>query len=45
MICAEDEIGIGSSHAGIMILPADVKIGVPAAEYFNPYSDYVYELV
>src|SRR5687767_10289565 len=44
MICAEDEIGIGSSHAGIMVLPTDVKIGVPAVEYFNPYSDYVYEI-
>jgi phenylalanyl-tRNA synthetase beta chain len=44
MICAEDEIGIGSSHAGIMVLPTDVKIGIPAAEYFNPYSDYVYEI-
>jgi phenylalanyl-tRNA synthetase beta chain len=44
MICAEDEIGMGSSHAGIMVLPNDVRVGLPVAEYFNPYSDYVYEI-
>ena len=35
MICAEDEIGIGESHDGIMVLPDGVKPGMPAAEYFN----------
>ncbi|HYD22411.1 MAG TPA: phenylalanine--tRNA ligase subunit beta [Flavipsychrobacter sp.] len=35
MICAEDEIGLGNSHAGIMILPADAPIGTPAKKYFN----------
>jgi phenylalanyl-tRNA synthetase beta chain len=35
MICAEDEIGLGNSHAGIMILPADAPIGMAAAEYFK----------
>ncbi|MFL9481326.1 phenylalanine--tRNA ligase subunit beta [Chitinophagaceae bacterium LWZ2-11] len=44
MICAEDEIGIGSSHAGIMILPNDVAVGLPAVEYFKPYSDHIYEI-
>ncbi|MBN9296780.1 MAG: phenylalanine--tRNA ligase subunit beta [Filimonas sp.] len=44
MICAEDEIGLGGSHAGIMVLPADVKPGTPAAEYFKPYEDWVYEI-
>jgi phenylalanyl-tRNA synthetase beta chain len=44
MICAEDEIGLGSSHAGIMVLPPDAPIGTPAAEYFKPYSDIVYEI-
>jgi len=44
MICAEDEIGLGTSHAGIMILPADTKIGLPAAEYFEVYSDIVFEI-
>jgi len=44
MICAEDEIGLGSSHAGILVLPNDVRVGLAAAEYFNPYSDYVYEI-
>jgi phenylalanyl-tRNA synthetase beta chain len=44
MICAEDEIGIGGSHAGIMILPEDVVIGTPASEYFLPYNDFIYEI-
>jgi phenylalanyl-tRNA synthetase beta chain len=44
MICAEDEIGIGASHDGILVLPNDVKVGMPAAEYFNPYSDIIYEI-
>lgn len=44
MICAEDEIGLGTSHEGILVLPADVKVGMPAAEYFNPYSDMIYEI-
>ncbi|RYE20702.1 MAG: phenylalanine--tRNA ligase subunit beta [Sphingobacteriales bacterium] len=35
MICAEDEIGLGNSHAGIMILPEDAPIGTPANQYFN----------
>ncbi len=44
MICAEDEIGIGNSHAGIMILPNDVTVGMPANQYFKPYSDFIYEI-
>jgi phenylalanyl-tRNA synthetase beta chain len=44
MICAEDEIGLGTSHAGIMVLPNDVKVGMRAEEYFNPYSDVIYEI-
>ena len=41
MICAEDEIGLGKSHAGIMILPADAVPGTTAREYFNiPETDY-----
>ncbi|NCU05358.1 MAG: phenylalanine--tRNA ligase subunit beta [Chitinophagaceae bacterium] len=44
MICAEDEIGLGSSHAGILILPADVKVGTAAADYFKPYTDWVIEI-
>ena len=44
MICAEDEIGLGSSHAGIMVLPEDVKVGMRAEEYFNPYNDVIYEI-
>lgn len=44
MICAEDEIGLGESHAGIMILPADTKVGLPAAEYFKIENDSVLEI-
>jgi phenylalanyl-tRNA synthetase beta chain len=44
MICAEDEIGLGISHSGILVLPADVKVGMAAAEYFQPYEDIVYEI-
>jgi phenylalanyl-tRNA synthetase beta chain len=44
MICAEDEIGLGESHAGILVLPADVKVGTPAADYFQPYSDHLIEI-
>ena len=41
MICAEDEIGLGESHAGIMVLPEDVAVGISAKEYFNiPSSDF-----
>jgi phenylalanyl-tRNA synthetase beta chain len=41
MICAEDEIGLGESHAGIMILPADAVIGTLAKTYFNiPETDF-----
>jgi phenylalanyl-tRNA synthetase beta chain len=44
MICAEDEIGLGSSHAGIMVLPADARVGARAADFFQPYEDYIYEI-
>lgn len=44
MICAEDEIGVGTSHDGIMVLPADAKPGQPAADFFSPYSDWIYEI-
>jgi len=44
MICAEDEIGLGTSHDGIMVLPNDIKIGTPAAEYFNISSDTIIEI-
>jgi len=44
MICAEDEIGMGASHTGIMVLPENVKIGTPAIEYFQPYDDIIYEI-
>ncbi|MFZ9170368.1 MAG: phenylalanine--tRNA ligase subunit beta [Sediminibacterium sp.] len=44
MICAEDEIGLGSSHDGIMVLPAATIVGTPAATLFEPYQDWVYEI-
>lgn len=44
MICAEDEIGIGTSHEGIIVLPAEVKAGTPAKEYYQVQSDYVLEV-
>ncbi|HEY4876721.1 MAG TPA: phenylalanine--tRNA ligase subunit beta [Puia sp.] len=44
MICAEDEIGLGENHAGILILQDNIKAGSSVAEYFKPYKDYVYEI-
>ncbi len=44
MLCAEDEIGIGHSHAGIIVLPEDSKAGMPASEYYQVYTDWVFEI-
>ncbi|GAA4096697.1 phenylalanine--tRNA ligase subunit beta [Mucilaginibacter panaciglaebae] len=44
MICAEDEIGLGTDHAGIMVLAEDAKVGSPAKDYFNIADDYMYEI-
>lgn len=44
MICAEDEIGVGTSHDGIMVLPDTAIPGQPAADFFSPYSDWIYEI-
>lgn len=44
MICAEDEIGVGTSHAGIIELPLDVKPGTPAKDFYNVKDDYVLEV-
>ena len=44
MICAEDEIGVGKGHDGIMVLPEDTVVGTPAAEYFGLESDYLIEV-
>jgi phenylalanyl-tRNA synthetase beta chain len=44
MICAEDEIGLGTGHDGILVLPQTVSVGSPAADYFKPYSDYIFEI-
>ncbi|MBK7958183.1 MAG: phenylalanine--tRNA ligase subunit beta [Bacteroidetes bacterium] len=44
MICAEDEIGLGASHDGILVLPSDAQIGQLAANYFDISSDYMIEI-
>lgn len=44
MICAEDEIGLGKGHDGILVLDADAKIGAPAAQYLNLKTDTVFEI-
>lgn len=44
MICAEDELGLGESHDGIMVLDADLKVGTPAAEIFEVENDEVFEI-
>ena len=44
MICAEDEIGLGNSHEGIIVLDDNPKIGMPAADYFGVENDVVFEI-
>ena len=44
MICAEDEIGVGTSHDGIIVLPEDAAVGMPAAEYYHLESDWLIEV-
>ncbi len=44
MICAEDEIGVGTGHDGIIVLPADAQVGQPAAEYYHLESDWLIEV-
>lgn len=44
MICAEDEIGVGSDHSGIIVLPESSEVGMPAAEYYHVKSNYIIEV-
>ncbi len=44
MLCAEDEIGVGTAHDGIIELPADAKTGMPAAEFYDIKEDYLLEI-
>lgn len=44
MLCAEDELGLGESHAGILVLGEDTKVGLPAASYFDLEDDYLIEI-
>ncbi|NCI48844.1 phenylalanine--tRNA ligase subunit beta [Sediminibacterium roseum] len=44
MICAEDEIGLGADHAGIIVMPENAVPGSAAADYFKPYADWIYEI-
>jgi len=44
MLCAQDEVGIGESHEGIVVLPADAVVGNPVKDYFPVYNDWIYEI-
>lgn len=44
MICAEDEIGLSNDHGGVIVLKTDLPNGTPAADYFKPSTDYVFEI-
>ena len=44
MICAEDEIGMGTDHDGIMVLDSNAQVGINAADYFGIKSDYIFEI-
>lgn len=44
MICAEDEIGLGTNHDGILVLPAETVPGTPVKDLFHPYEDFIYEI-
>ncbi len=44
MICAEDEIGLGASHEGIMVLDSEAQVGMPANQYFNISQDFIFEI-
>ena len=44
MICAEDEIGLGSEHSGILVLPPDSAMGTPVADLYKPYTDWIFEI-
>jgi phenylalanyl-tRNA synthetase beta chain len=44
MLCAEDEIGLGKSHAGILVLPQNLRPGSAVADYLKPYTDFIYEI-
>ena len=44
MICAEDELGIGTDHDGIIVLPEDTDIGTSAGEYYNISAETVYDI-
>lgn len=44
MICAEDELGLGQSHEGIMVLPEDAPVGIPAVKYLQLKEDHVFEI-
>ena len=44
MLCAEDELGLGQSHDGILVLPEDTEVGMPAASFFGLEDDYIFEI-
>ena len=44
MICAEDELGIGPDHSGIIVLPDNIEVGIKASDYYKLNNDYVYDI-
>jgi phenylalanyl-tRNA synthetase beta chain len=44
MLCAEDEVGLGNGHEGIIVLPKNANAGMAAADYYNLYSDWIFEI-
>lgn len=44
MLCAEDEIGLGNNHEGIIVLPKNAKVGMAASDFYNLYNDWVFEI-
>ena len=44
MLCAEDEIGLGNDHAGIIVLPEELEVGSPISKHYDMEADYVYEI-
>ena len=44
MICAQDELGLGSDHSGIMVLPEEVPVGTLARDYFKVEDDYIFDI-
>ena len=44
MLCAEDEIGLSNNHEGIIVLPKNAVVGMPASQFYNLYNDWIFEI-